>query len=95
MSRPTSKTDLISAAAETYEKLTAMIDTMTDKELSIPFQFENDAGKKEAHWQRDKNLRDILIHLYEWHQLTLHWVHANQNGDAVPFLPKPGEHTAI
>ncbi len=89
MSRPTSKTDLISAAAETYEKLTAMVDTMTDKELSIPFQFENDAGKKEAHWQRDKNLRDILIHLYEWHQLTLHWVHANQNGDAVPFLPKP------
>ena len=29
------------------------------------------AAKKEAHWSRDKNVRDVLIHLYEWHQLML------------------------
>ena len=34
-------------------------------------------------------MRDILIHLYEWHQLLLNWVQSNQNGDNKPFLPKP------
>lgn len=89
MSRPTNKTELLDAATDTYEKLMTLIGDMTDEELSIPFQFENDDKKTEAHWRRDKNLRDILIHLYEWHQLTLHWVTSNQNGNAVPFLPKP------
>ena len=29
--------------------------------------------QKEAHWGRDKNVRDVLIHLYEWHQLEYSW----------------------
>lgn len=45
--------------------------------------------KKEAHWKRDKNLQDVLIHLYEWHQLLLNWIHANQNGHRKPFIPAP------
>ncbi len=44
---------------------------------------------KEAHWSRDKNLRDVLIHLYEWHQLLLNWVKVNRKGERKPFLPKP------
>lgn len=89
MGRPTTKTELIEAAETTYGQLFTFIDTMTEEELSTPFQFENDSKKTEAHWKRDKNLRDVLVHLYEWHQLTLHWVSANQNGDSIPFLPKP------
>lgn len=89
MGRPTSKADLLDAAATNYESLLAFIDTMTEQELATPFQFENEASKKEAHWKRDKNLRDVLVHLYEWHQLALHWVSSNQNGDNIPFLPKP------
>ncbi len=46
-------------------------------------------AKKEAHWQRDKNLRDVLIHLHEWHLLLLNWVAANQRGDFRPFIPRP------
>jgi hypothetical protein len=38
---------------------------------------------------RDKNVRDVLVHLYEWHELLLNWVAANRNGDAKPFLPAP------
>jgi hypothetical protein len=38
---------------------------------------------------RDKNVRDVLIHLCEWHQLLLDWVTANRKGDAKPFLPAP------
>lgn len=44
---------------------------------------------KEAHWGRDKNLRDVLVHLYEWHQLLLNWVKANCSGERKSFLPKP------
>ena len=43
-------------------------------ELSTPFDFTEE---KEVYWIRDKNLRDVLIHLYEWHQLLLNWVCSN------------------
>lgn len=89
MPRPTTKTDLLTAANTAYAELTDFIAAMTDEELSTPFQFENDDKKKEAHWKRDKNLRDVLVHLYEWHRLMLHFVRANQAGGNVPFLPKP------
>ncbi|MDE5938428.1 MAG: ClbS/DfsB family four-helix bundle protein [Lachnospiraceae bacterium] len=88
MGRPTTKADLLTAAAENYAKLNEMIAGMTETELHTPFDFSGNA-KKEAHWKRDKNLRDVLVHLYEWHQLLLTWVHANQRGDSWPFLPKP------
>ncbi len=80
MSRPGTKTELLTAAAENYEKLNELISGLTEKERSTPFDFSSDEKKKEAHWKRDKNLRDILIHLYEWHQLLLNWVHSNQQG---------------
>lgn len=89
MSRPTTKTDLMTAAAANYEKLNALISELTEKELSTSFDFSHDEKKKEAHWKRDKNLRDIFIHLYEWHKLLLNWVSSNQNGIRKPFLPKP------
>lgn len=87
MSRPTTKSELLHAATENYEKMNALISSLTDRELSTPFEF--DAKKKEAHWKRDKNLRDILVHLYEWHQLLLDCVKSNQNGEEKPFLPEP------
>ena len=89
MGRPTTKTDLLKAATANYEKLNALISGLTEKELSTFFDFSSDEKKKESHWKRDKNLRDVLIHLYEWHQLLLNWVHSNQNGDNKPFIPEP------
>lgn len=89
MGRPTTKADLFTAAADNYAKMNAFIAGMTEEELSTPFDFADDEKKKEAHWKRDKNLRDVLIHLYEWHRLLLNWVHSNQSGDAKPFIPKP------
>ena len=87
MGRPTSKSELLSAAAANYEEMNQFIASMTEQELSTPFAFDD--NKKEAHWKRDKNLRDVLIHLYEWHQLLLDWVPSNQKGENKPFLPKP------
>lgn len=89
MGRPTTKKDLLEAAGNNYNLLMEFIDSMTEKELSTPFDFEGQPSKKEAHWKRDKNLRDVLIHLYEWHQLQLSWIDANRNGEEQPFIPKP------
>lgn len=89
MRRPTTKADLLTTATTNYEKLNVLISELTQKELATSFDFSNDEKKKEAHWKRDKNLRDILIHLYEWHQLLLNWVHSNQNSDHKPFIPEP------
>ena len=89
MPRPRTKENLMIAAKENYEKLNTLIFKMSDEELNTPFDFSKDEKKKEAHRKRDKNLRDILIHLYEWHQLILHWVYSNQNGEEKPFIPEP------
>lgn len=89
MGRPTTKTDLFTAAAKNYETLNTFISSLTDQELKTPFDFSGDVKKKEAHWARDKNLRDILIHLYEWHQLLINWVKSNLNGEEKPFIPRP------
>ena len=89
MPRPMTKNDLMATAKENYEKLNEFISKMTEEELNTPFDFSKDEKKKEAHWKRDKNLRDVLIHLYEWHQLVLNWVHSNQKGEEKPFLPYP------
>lgn len=89
MPRPKTKDELLFAAEDNYKKLFGIIDSMSDKELSTPFDFSADKSKKEAHWKRDKNLRDVLAHLYEWHQLLIKWVRENVKGNAVPFLPQP------
>lgn len=89
MGRPATKTDLLEAAKGNYEKLLWLISDLTEEELATPFDFSGDAKKKEAHWNRDKNLRDVLIHLYEWHQLLLNWVNSNQKGEKKPFIPEP------
>ncbi|AMC93241.1 hypothetical protein AOC36_04415 [Erysipelothrix larvae] len=85
MARPTTKQDLIQTANETYFKLIQMIDTMHEDLLNKPFSFSVEK-EKGAHWARDKNVRDVIAHLYEWHQLLIHWIESNQKGEDKPFL---------
>ncbi len=86
MPRPQTKKDLIDAANTNYDKLLQLIDSMTEEELNTPFDFSDDEKKKEAHWRRDKNLRDVIVHLYEWHKLLLEWIENNEAGIRKPFL---------
>lgn len=79
MARPTTKADLLEASKVQFAKLWSLIDSMSEEEQTATFGFED----------RDRNLRDVLVHLYEWHQLLLNWVRANQGGQAQPFLPAP------
>ncbi|KEQ37313.1 hypothetical protein SK667_1093 [Streptococcus mitis] len=75
------------ASKENYEKLNRFISQLSEAELQTPFDFSRDPKKKEAHWKRDKNLRDVLIHLYEWHQLLLTWVHSGSKRSRMNFSP--------
>ncbi|MCG8621929.1 MAG: ClbS/DfsB family four-helix bundle protein [Proteobacteria bacterium] len=89
MARPKTKQEMLEAAKDNFEKLWQLIDSMSEEVLNTEFDFSGDSKKKEAHWKRDKNLRDILIHLYEWHQLLLKWINSNKAGANIPFLPEP------
>jgi len=91
MPRASTKEDLIKAANEQFEKLEALIAAMPEKVQDATFNFDADFLQKQtgAHWTRDKNLRDVLIHLYEWHKLLINWISDNQRGEAKPFLPEP------
>jgi hypothetical protein len=79
MPRPTTKQTLITAANDGFVKLWKLIDSMPEEVQNAIFAFDD----------RDKNLRDVLVHLYEWHRLLLNWVRSNVAGKAVNFLPDP------
>lgn len=89
MPRPTTKSELLFAAQEQWDKMWKQLSCMPPALREAPFQFGENPKRKEAHWQRDKNLRDIFIHLYEWHQLLLRWARAGLAGAPIPFLPAP------
>lgn len=91
MTRATTKSDLKESANEQFTKLWQLIDSMSEEPQRAAFNFGDEFlhKHKEAHWDRDKNLRDVLIHLYEWHRLLLNWISANQNDETKPFLPAP------
>ena len=46
MPRPKTKDELLSAAEDNYKKLTDIISSMSDEELSTPFDFSGDKSKK-------------------------------------------------
>ena len=79
MPRPTTKADLIQAANDQFAKLWTLIGEMSDKEKSADIVPN----------ERDKNVRYVLAHLYEWHCLLLNWIRSNTNGNPVPFLSAP------
>ncbi len=85
MARPRTKEDLISENTKSYDNLLDFIASLTEKELDTEFDFSS-LNKSEAHWKRDKNLRDVLMHLYEWQRLMLHWVSENEQGKGRQFL---------
>lgn len=89
MARAKTKTDLITSANGQFDKMWKLIESISKEQQTATFADEMTTSGKEAHWGRDKNLRDVLVHLYEWHQLLLNWVQANSNGEHKPFLPEP------
>ncbi|MCY1126570.1 ClbS/DfsB family four-helix bundle protein [Frigidibacter sp. RF13] len=89
MARPTTKTELIEAADTQFGKLLKLISSMNPAVRAAPLFYGPGFVGKEAHWARDRNLRDILVHLYEWDQLLLNWIASNRAGENRPFIPAP------
>jgi Uncharacterized conserved protein len=76
MPRPTNKTQLLDLSQSNYDKLFAMIEGLTSEQQEGAFGFED----------RDKNIRDVLAHLYEWHKMLLRWERLNMSGENAQFL---------
>ncbi len=89
MARPSTKKDLIDLSNANFEKLLKLIENLSQKEFNTEFDFSDNPKLKEAHWSRDKNVRDVLVHLYEWHNLLIYWIEENQKGIKRDFLPSP------
>ncbi len=89
MARPKTKSELLDAVKENFDKLFKTIDSFSKEEFNEEFDFSSNPKLTEAHWARDKNIKDLLIHLYEWHQLLINWVDKNKSGESVSFLPEP------
>ncbi|MEC4114530.1 ClbS/DfsB family four-helix bundle protein [Myroides pelagicus] len=79
MARPTTKEKLLTLSKENFEKMFLLVESMSSKELSSTFAFDG----------RDRNIRDVFIHLTEWHGLLISWVKENQKGNLQSFLPEP------
>lgn len=76
MPRPTNKLDLMELSELKFSELINTLDNLSTYELNASFMFPEDFLDKQKanHWKRDKNVRDVIIHLYEWHQLLIKWV---------------------
>lgn len=81
--RPTTKLDLQAASAERYATLSALLESMSVDELHAEILDDD----------RDRCVRDVLVHLTEWHHLLLNWVAGNTGENTAnkpePFLPEP------
>ncbi|GGA45420.1 hypothetical protein GCM10011384_38980 [Psychrobacillus lasiicapitis] len=70
---------LLSNAQKSFDELLALIESipLRNRKLSIETT------------ERDKNFRDILMHLYEWHAMLERWYREGRDGDS-PEMPAPG-----
>ncbi|HHD79932.1 MAG TPA: ClbS/DfsB family four-helix bundle protein, partial [Epsilonproteobacteria bacterium] len=72
MPRPKNKEELLSLAKENFEKLYALIDSFTVEQKEAEYLFDN---------HRDKNIRDIVMHLHQWHLMMLEWYAVGMRGE--------------
>lgn len=79
VARPTCKEDLLHLSKVNFQKLFTLIDTFTTQEQNTNYNFE----------YRDKNLRDTLCHLHEWHLMMYEWYNVGMSGKK-PDMPSKG-----
>lgn len=78
MPRPTSKPELIAAAQAGYDKLVDRVGALGGNQ-EREFVFED----------RDRNVRDVLAHLLEWHRMMRRWYDEGMAGRK-PAIPGEG-----
>lgn len=79
MARPTTKDELLALSDKNYNKLNDLIESVPKEKQEINFPFED----------RDKNIRDVLAHLHEWHLMMEKWYTTGMKGET-PVIPAKG-----
>ncbi|CCV63880.1 conserved hypothetical protein (DUF1706) [Alteracholeplasma palmae J233] len=63
MPRAQNKTDLVTDTKNKYEELITLINHISETDRNALFLFSD----------RDKNIRDVIMHLYYWHEMFFAW----------------------
>jgi hypothetical protein len=79
MARPTSKTDLVEQSQANFKKLDDLVDSFSDEEKETDF----------PEGTLNRNIRDVLAHLYHWHLMVLSWYRVGMQGGK-PDIPAKG-----
>ncbi|MCK1997590.1 ClbS/DfsB family four-helix bundle protein [Psychrobacillus psychrodurans] len=73
------KETLLLNSDKNFKALLEIIESVPSRKRGIPIETQD----------RDKNFRDVLMHLYEWHVMLERWYREGMDGD-IPFMPAPG-----
>lgn len=79
MPRPQSKKELSELSQSNYNKLLSLVNSYTELELNREFP----AGTL------NRNVKDVLAHLHEWHLMMLNWYEIGMKGEK-PDMPAKG-----
>ncbi|MEN0047402.1 MAG: ClbS/DfsB family four-helix bundle protein [Bacteroidota bacterium] len=79
MPKPKSKEELLSISQEKYKVLLELVN-------SYP---EEDVNKEFPEGTMNRNIRDVLAHLHQWHLMMLEWYNVGMRGEK-PFMPAKG-----
>lgn len=79
MPRPKTKDELVHLSQANYDKLFLLVDSFSPEEQNgeFPPEFLN------------RNIRDVLAHLYHWHIMMLNWYEVGMRGEK-PVMPAEG-----
>ncbi|VEU80037.1 ClbS/DfsB family four-helix bundle protein [Haploplasma axanthum] len=80
MPRPTNKEELLLQANTNYQLLVDLINSFSNDDINKEFQFED----------RDKNIRDVIAHLHEWHNMVESWYNIGTIQMKEPIIPGVG-----
>ncbi|WP_298537696.1 ClbS/DfsB family four-helix bundle protein [uncultured Algibacter sp.] len=79
MPRPKSKKELLELSQANYEKLLKLLGSYSNMELEKEFPPET----------LNRNAKDVLAHLHEWHLMMLDWYKIGMKGEK-PDIPAKG-----
>ncbi|MBN1309961.1 MAG: ClbS/DfsB family four-helix bundle protein [Anaerolineae bacterium] len=77
MPRPTSKTELLADCRQEFDALEKFVETLPAAQLTEPGAIG------------DWSVKDVLAHLYEWHQMFFRWYETSLRGET-PAVPAEG-----
>ncbi|WP_404448060.1 ClbS/DfsB family four-helix bundle protein [Sutcliffiella horikoshii] len=68
----TSEKDILLLNSENnFNRLLEIIESVPSRKRAIPIETE----------ERDKNFRDVVMHLYEWHAMLERWYREGMDGE--------------